>query len=72
MKTGCPFNVGSFHMMVPIPNTEFVQGIPPMEIEIGLGAEEMNVPVRHVVGQCRDEDRMSLHCRKLPHDGPDP
>jgi hypothetical protein len=47
-------------------------GISPMEIEVGLRAEETDVTVRHVVSHHRDEDRMSLHCRKLPHDGPDP
>jgi hypothetical protein len=31
-----------------------------MEIEVGLGAEEMDVTVRHVVSHCRDEDRMSF------------
>jgi hypothetical protein len=48
------------------------RSISPMEIEVGLGAEETDVTVRHVVSHRRYEDRMSLRCRKLPHDGSDP
>jgi hypothetical protein len=47
-------------------------GISSMEIEVELRAEETNVTVRHVVSHCRDEDRMSLSRRQLPHNGSNP
>jgi hypothetical protein len=47
-------------------------GIPSMKIEVGLRAEETNVTVRHMVSNCRNEDRKSLSCEKLPHDVSNP
>jgi hypothetical protein len=46
--------------------------ISPMEVKVGLGAEETNVAIRHAASHRRDEDWMPVCRSKLPHDGPNP